>query len=137
MIVTATATVVVLSGIAMRLIDHTQYKNVWVGMWWAIQTVTTVGYWRRTTYEGKRQDPRVFRGTLEGIAFLAIVVTAAITSSFIARAEKERGLTEADADQNHAEHLDTRLDELSTRLDELSTRLDGIEVMLRSLGGRG
>ena len=43
-IVVATATVVVLGGVLMRLVDHKEYDNVWVGMWWAIQTVTTVGY---------------------------------------------------------------------------------------------
>ena len=28
----------------MRFLDHSEYSNVWVGMWWALQTVTTVGY---------------------------------------------------------------------------------------------
>ena len=43
-IVTATAVVVAGGGVAMRLLDHAEYSNVWVGMWWALQTVTTVGY---------------------------------------------------------------------------------------------
>ena len=40
-IVTATAIVVVGGGVAMWLLDHDEYPNVWVGMWWALQTVTT------------------------------------------------------------------------------------------------
>jgi len=43
-IVTATFIVVVASGIVMRAIDHREYPSVWEGMWWSLQTVTTVGY---------------------------------------------------------------------------------------------
>src|SRR5437868_1202398 len=43
-IVTATALVVVGGGVLIRVIDHAEYSNVWVGMWWSLQTVTTVGY---------------------------------------------------------------------------------------------
>ena len=43
-IVFATAGVVVVGGVLMRVLDHKEYANIWVGMWWAIQTVTTVGY---------------------------------------------------------------------------------------------
>jgi len=43
-IVTATTTVVIVGGILMRVLDHTEYSSIWLGMWWAIQTVTTVGY---------------------------------------------------------------------------------------------
>jgi voltage-gated potassium channel len=42
-IVTATA-VVVVGGVLMRFLDHDEYSSVWVGIWWAPQTVTTVGY---------------------------------------------------------------------------------------------
>jgi voltage-gated potassium channel len=40
----ATAVIVVVSGVVMRLVDHDEYPNIFRGMWWALQTVTTVGY---------------------------------------------------------------------------------------------
>ena len=42
-IVSATALVVAGSGVLMWLLDHDEYPNVGVAMWWAAQTVTTVG----------------------------------------------------------------------------------------------
>ena len=95
-IVTATALVVVGGGILIRVLDHREYANVWVGMWWSIQTVTTVGYGDVTPKDvaGRLVGALVM---LEGIAFLAIV-TAAITSTFVARAQSERAQAE-DADE--------------------------------------
>ena len=34
----------VASGVLIRFVDHHDFPNVWLGMWWALQTVTTVGY---------------------------------------------------------------------------------------------
>ena len=123
-IVAATATVVVASGFAMRIVDHTEYKNVWVGMWWAIQTVTTVGYGDVTP---SKMGGRLLASfvMLEGIAFLA-VVTAAITSSFIARAESERHVEEEAAEEVEIELLERRFDQVDDRLDRLETILESI-----------
>jgi voltage-gated potassium channel len=120
-IVTATAMIVVGGGILIRVLDHTEYPSVWVGMWWALQTVTTVGYGDVTP---KHTSGRLVGAVvmLEGIAFLAII-TAAITSSFVARAERERAV--ADAEDEHA--LETRLD---ARFDDLTMRFDRLEAML-------
>ena len=87
-IVTATALVVVLGGVMMRVFDHKEYHSVWLGMWWVLQTVTTVGYGDLTPTApiGKILTSIVM---LWGIAFLAII-TAAITSVFVARAQQER-----------------------------------------------
>jgi voltage-gated potassium channel len=112
-IVTATAIVVVLGGVAMRVLDHSEYSNVWVGMWWALQTVTTVGYGDVT--------PQHFAGRvigalvmLYGIAFLTITI-AAITSTFVARAERAQGLETAERDD-----LTARLDRIEQRLEQLT-----------------
>jgi hypothetical protein len=65
---------------------------------------------------------------LEGIAFLAIV-TAAITSTFVARAQSERAQAE-DADEA------TQEARVEGRLDELAEQLDNVQSMLRELGNR-
>ena len=119
-IVTATAVVVVVGGLLMRFLDHKEYANVWVGMWWAIQTVTTVGYGDVTPNATSGRIVAVFV-MLEGIALLTIVI-AAITSTFVARAQRE-----LDADDEAAEAR------LEGRLDDLSSRLERVESMLRQL----
>src|SRR5689334_12783876 len=91
-IVTATALVVVVGGVLIRVLDHSEYSSIWVGMWWAIQTVTTVGYGDVTPKHASGRLVGVIV-MLEGIAFLAII-TAAITSSFVARAERELALAD-------------------------------------------
>jgi len=123
-IVTATAAVVVVGGLLMRLLDHKEYANVWVGMWWAIQTVTTVGYGDVTPSATSGRIVAVFV-MLEGIALLTIVI-AAITSTFVARAQRELAKSEA-AEDDAAEAR------IETRLDDLSTRLERVESMLRQL----
>lgn len=42
-IVIATVVVVVGAGVVISLIDNEEYPNVGIGMWWSLQTVTTVG----------------------------------------------------------------------------------------------
>src|SRR5690242_1282262 len=71
-IVTATALVVVGGGLLIRLLDHSEYPTIWLGMWWAIQTVTTVGYGDVTPKHPSGRIVAVFV-MLEGIAFLAII----------------------------------------------------------------
>ena len=122
-IVTATTVVVVAGGVVMRLLDHAEYSNVWVGMWWALQTVTTVGYGDVTP---KNPSGRIIAAfvMLQGIAFLAIT-TAAITSTFVARASKERERAQA-ADEDDAEVR------IEARLLSIDQRLDRVEKMLAS-----
>ena len=129
-IVTATALTVVIGGIAIRLLDHSEYGDVWVGMWWALQTVTTVGYGDVTPAHPSGRIVASFV-TLEGIAFLAIV-TAGITSTFVARAQKERGLAEAAADEAEVQTLVGRFDDLDARLGRIEAtlgRLEGVDLI--------
>ena len=127
-IVTATAAVVVASGFLMQLVDHREYPNVFRGMWWALQTVTTVGYGDVTP---KAEAGRIVAAVvmLEGIALLAIV-TAAVTSSFVERASRARHEAEAAEEQREEEKVESRFDALDERLDR-------VETMLRSLTKAG
>ena len=124
-IVTATTLVVIGAGVLIRVLDSHEYSNIWVGMWWALQTVTTVGYGDVTPRQPIGRVVGAFV-MLEGIAFLAII-TAVITSTFVARAEQERSLAE-EADEG------VQRARLESRLDEIDGRFDTLEGMIRDLG---
>lgn len=120
-IVTTTAAVVVGGGVLMRVLDHKEYASIWVGMWWALQTVTTVGYGDVTPHRAMGRIVAAFV-MLEGIAFLAIV-TAAITSSFVARAALEHEQVEDEKEQAAEARSEARFDDLATRLDRIEAML--------------
>ena len=116
-IVTATLLIVVLGGVMMRVLDHKEYGSIWLGMWWVLQTVTTVGYGDLTPTSaiGRILTSVVM---LWGVAFLAII-TAAITSVFVARAQQERAAAaetkavDAEATVNERfDHIDGQLRQL-------------------------
>ena len=120
-IVTATAVVVVGGGVLFRLLDHKEYPSIWIGMWFALQTVTTVGYGDVTPKDpGGKLVATVIM--LEGIAFLAIV-TAAITSTFVTRAARERLITETDSDEGDQSRIEARLDNLAKQLNRLESMI--------------
>jgi len=120
-IVTATVVIVLASGVLMRLLDRNEYPNVWLGIWWAIQTVTTVGYGDVTP---KSLPGRIVAGAvmLEGIALLAIV-TAGVTSAFVRRAEQDRETEEDRAEDKERDRVDSRFDRLEARLERIEASL--------------
>jgi voltage-gated potassium channel Kch len=120
-IVTSTAVIVVASGLLMRLLDQKEYSNIFIGMWWAIQTVTTVGYGDVTPKDVAGRIVASFV-MLEAIALVAIV-TAAITSTFVARAARMQDLAEAKDEAAEEARNQARFEELSVRLDRLETLL--------------
>ena len=117
-IVSATLVVVAVSGVVIWALDHDEYPNIWVGMWWALQTVTTVGYGdvSPTNPSGRIIGAVVM---LYGVAFVTIFV-AAITSIFVARASAERGIAEDEAEQR-----------IEAKLGVIDDRLGRLEDLLR------
>src|SRR5262249_21283342 len=106
-----------------------EYHNPWVGMWFAIQTATTVGYGDVTPAEVSGRIVGVII-MLWGVAFITII-TAIITTTFITRARVERGvglareLTGDDEAKNLLERLDAidaKLEQLEAAIRESSTR---------------
>jgi voltage-gated potassium channel len=125
--VTATTLVVVGSGILMWVLDHSEYPNIGRGLWWAIQTVTTVGYGDVTpAHTAGRIVAAVVM--LWGVAFLAILF-ATITSTFVARAERER-------EERHSAEEQSEQQRTEARFDDLVTRLDRVEATLARLASR-
>lgn len=133
-IVTATALVVVVGGVLIRLLDHKEYSSIWIGMWWILETITTVGY---GDYTPKQVAGRLVSAAvmLWGVAFLAII-TAAITSVFVARAQRERALGEAEEEAPVMAGLvrvDEQLADLTAHSKQLDERLDRLyELIERS-----
>ena len=96
----------------MWLTDRHDFPSLGLGLWWALQTVTTVGYGDvvPTTTAGRVIGSIVM---LSGIGFLT-VVTASVTAALIEAARKRSGAM--------SQH------ELSAELKEISARLSAIEA---------
>lgn len=129
-IVTATVVVVVAGGVMMRVFDHSEYPSIWIGMWWVLQTVTTVGY---GDFTPKSTIGRILTSfvMLYGIAFLAIV-TAAITSVFVARAEHERMTGAETVAGEAAVSAEDRFDRIDAQLAQLTDAVARLNEALRS-----
>jgi voltage-gated potassium channel len=117
-IVVATAVVVVGARVLIRVIDHDEYPTVGVGLWWALQTVTTVGY---GDVAPKHVSGRLVGAAvmLEGIAFIAII-TAVITSTFVARATREAEAARAEDELSDRAFMERRFDELERKIEALA-----------------
>ncbi|MGH3015835.1 MAG: potassium channel family protein [Gaiellaceae bacterium] len=110
-----TVVVTLLSGVLMWLIDRDEFPNVWLGMWWAVQTVTTVGYGDITpSHVGGRVIAALVM--VSGIGFLT-VVTATITAVFIESARRQIG-------ERSEAPMQERLDEIAGRLERIERTLE-------------
>src|SRR3954471_5336361 len=102
---------IVVFGILQRAADPHTYPTIWLAWWWAIQTVTTVGYGDVVPQDPAGKVMAAFL-MLGGLSLLSIV-TATITSGFVARRQAE---LRADGS-----------DPLMQELQSISARLDSIE----------
>jgi voltage-gated potassium channel len=110
------AVVIVLGGgTAFAAVEHAQHLSSWDGVWWAIVTVTTVGYGDITpkTDAGRMIAIAVMLG---GIGFVAIV-TAAIAQRFVAVAGGGHRPGSENGRPHRVEHELTALHERLARLE--------------------
>ena len=112
---------VVVFGVVEHLIEPETFDNVWLGMWWATQTVTTVGY-GDVVPDGAAGQLIATVLMIGGLSLLA-VVTGVITSAFVARAQAEG---RADPD-----------DPVMQRLAEMSRELQEVKRELTRINGPG
>ena len=112
-----TVSITVVSGVVSHFLDRANCPTIGGGMWWAVQTVTTVGYGDEVpTSTGGRLVATLVM--VLGIGFLT-VVTAAITSTFV---EAARSRMQAGA----GEPLEAKLDRIDARLDAIEAKLTEI-----------
>ena len=108
----AALTVTVAAGFVMTIVDRENYPSIGSGLWWAIQTTTTVGYGDNvpTTVAGRLVAAVVM---LFGIGILT-VITAAITTTFVTRSRIEQ--LSADATEKQLRQLSEQLERIEAAL---------------------
>jgi voltage-gated potassium channel len=113
-----TVVITVAGGVLERVLDHREFHTIGKGLWFALQTVTTVGYGDVTP---RLKEGRIIAAVvmLAGIGFLA-VITASVTATLV---ESSRRQFAAGSETDVAQ-----------RLDELNDRLARIEAALQDAG---
>lgn len=114
------AVAVIVFGVVERLVDPKTFDNVWLAMWWALQTVTTVGYGDVVPAQTAGKILAAFL-MLGGLSLLA-VVTAAVTSGFVARQQDERRAAGEDPVMQKLEQMTVQFEEIRADLDRLQRR---------------
>ena len=106
--------ITIAGGVLERVLDHREYHTIGRGLWFALQTVTTVGYGDVTPADTRG---RIIAAVLmlTAIGFLA-VITASATAALI-EGSRRRFAASSEA-------------EIGRRLEEVSERLAQIEAAL-------
>ena len=117
-----TFSVAVVSGILVRILDEGEFNSVGDGIWWAIVTISTVGYGDIVPTSGWGR----LIGSLVlvfGVTFVAFL-TATVTSLFVADTQED--IDASSEAKRSAEHGRTvaLLEGLSKRLDSIENKLD-------------
>lgn len=113
---------IVVFGVVQHLIDPDSFDNVWLGMWWATQTVTTVGY--GDVVPGDTAGYLIAVVLMVGGLSLFAVVTGVITSTFVARAQAERAAEATDPVLAKVIRIETQLTAIKADVARLSAGLD-------------
>lgn len=110
-----TLVLTLLAGVLMWVLDNDEFPEVGTAMWWAIQTVTTVGYGDVVPRDALG---RVIAALVmvTGIAF-ATIITATIATVFVEHSRRER---------QRRERGKTVEEELREELRAIRQRLDAL-----------
>ncbi len=118
----------VVGAVFMRFADSNNFPTFGDAVWWALQTITTVGYGDAvpTTSAGK------FVAGIEmvmGVSFIAFL-TATVTSTVIQRSEEDANEAERTARDDSTKAIIDALAKTSQAVADLDARLDRIESKL-------
>jgi voltage-gated potassium channel len=115
-IATYTILITVGGGTVAWLADRNDFHTLGAGLWWALQTVTTVGYGDEVP---RSTGGRVIGAVImvSGIGFLT-VITASVTAALIESARRRGG-------RSSGAELGAQLDEVNARLSAIEERMAG------------
>lgn len=120
----------VMGAVVMRIVDQQEFHSLGTAAWWALQTVTTVGYGDvvPTTTVG-----RVVGGIemVLGVSFIAFV-TAGVTSTVVKRGGLEEAEAEREQEERRTRMIIDGMTETREAIAALGRRLDQIESRLTS-----
>ena len=121
MITIGTTMVTLSAGVLIWLLDRDDFSSLGQGMWWAVQTLTTVGYGDVVpqTTTGRLIATVLM---LTGIAFIT-VITGSVTALLVEQMRQRPFAPDA------AQEPDSEPDVLSA-LEDIGRRLDTIEAAL-------
>lgn len=116
-----TTVVTFVGGLLAWLTDRKDFESLGDGLWWALQSVTTVGYGDVVPSSGAGRVIGAFV-IVSGIAALT-VITAAVTAALIESARRRQSLaTGRDDLPELMRNVSARLTAIEARLDELEPR---------------
>ena len=115
-IATVTTVMTLGAGLLMTLTDHDTFPTLGSGIWWGVQTVTTVGYGDHVPESAGGQILAALVMLL-GIGFIT-VITAAITSTFVARKGSRPQAGSSDPWTERLVQIDERLERIEAALRE-------------------
>ena len=109
-----TSLVTVAGGVLIWLVDHGEFPDLGTSLWWALQTVTTVGYGDVVPHQA---GGRIIAAMvmLQGIGFITILA-AAVTAALIEQARARRAAATATGLPARLERIDARLSAIERAL---------------------
>lgn len=118
-----------LGGVLVRLFDAQSFPSFGLAVWWALQTVTTVGYGDVVPIGalGKTVGAIVM---VIGVSFIAFL-TAGVTSAVVRQSSEKSLQDDRERAERNARAVIDALDETRKAIADLDRRLDGIESTLR------
>lgn len=121
-IAVVTSAITVGAGQLMTVVDSTNFPSLGDGLWWALQTVTTVGYGDHVPADAAGRIVAALV-MLVGIGFIT-VITASITSAFVEQSrQKQRAGRDSVATAEQLQKTEQRIDARLERIEAaLSTR---------------
>jgi voltage-gated potassium channel len=107
--------ITVAAGLLMTVLDRKDFPSLGGGLWWAVQTVTTVGYGDHVPKTPAGQIVATIVMLL-GIGFIT-VITASITSSFVERYRRQQpARSSSESTAERLQSIDARLERIEAAL---------------------